>query len=407
MRILMAFHPIDDYGGIINHNEQLVAGLKAQGHDVTCAIFMNREDKPRNGISGGRASRSPYTLMEYDQRKGYTWRNCIPYKGRALQTAVNYLAGFDMVIWQIAVPTKRKDQKGNTDWVKLYDNGVCTQLAIIHDGNFLDSYPWLERVSQYMDGLACVHHCAYKSAQQISIPSRFIPNPQEIRQVNLSKEQFDARTKGFLSIQTWKAWKHVPELVAAMPYVKAEGILAGKGIDYYYLTSKDKCKYPGIWDAANPDYRGVLTNNERDELLRNLTVGLDPSWSKKYSAIGGHFNRVTVDAILCGAMPVVRSLGISDNAHGQGELFVDGVNCIAIPPNLTPREYGEAITDACNVSYAGYKHIMYGAVSLLPMFDRYKVAKQYANFEPTQPGVTSQAVLDKSAKVMESFYGLI
>lgn len=413
MKILLAFYPIDDMGGIINHNEQLSAGLQALGHNVFTKILLPREDMPRNGLSGGRGSNSPFTTLEFDQRRGYTWptTHCIPYRGRAKKAAIEELNKYDLIIWQVAVPTKRKENKGNEDWVDLYENNA-TQLAVIHDGNFLTSYPWLEQISHLLTGLICVHHCAFNSAKNISVPSSLILNPQEIRPVELGREQWKWRRKGFLSLQTFKAWKHVPELVAAVPHL-ADGVeanLAGKGIDYYYLTSEDKCKWPGIWDAAigaGMQYHDVITNHDRDVMLHNLTCLVDPSWSKKYAAIGGHFNRVVVDAILCGAVPVVRPWGISTNREGSGELFVAGVNCVAIPQQATTEEYGAALSEACNMPYEEYFRIMRSAASLLPRFDRKHVAKQVLDLADgvwDQKGITTEQVENDSINVFWEFF---
>ena len=410
MRILLAFYPIDDMGGIINHNEQLCAGLIELGHEVHTKIFLPRQDMPRNGVSGGRGTISPHTGLEFDQRRGYSFgkKDCVPYMGRAKVSAMEELKKHDLIIWQIAVPTKRKENRGNQDWVDLYYSGV-QQLAVIHDGNFLNSYPWLEQVSHKIRGLICVHHCAYNSAKHIDIPSRLIPNPQELHPVDLSREAWERRNKGFLSLQTFKAWKHVPELVAAIPHTgDISSHLAGKGIDYYYLTSKDKCKWPGVWNKAldaGMVYHDVITNRQRDELLSTLTCLVDPSWSLKYSKIGGHFNRVVIDGILCGAVPVVRPLGISTNSEGQGELFKAGLNCVAIPTGATPEEYGAALTRACLMPYEEYLHIMTNAVELLPQFDRVTVAEQVANFQPTQCGELSMQVEQDSISVFYHFFG--
>lgn len=415
MKILMAFYPIDDMGGIINHNEQMVAGLKELGHEVDTKVFLPREDMPRQGVSGGRVTLSPHTGLYFDQRKGYSWPNeaCVPYLGRRVQGARAVLSRYDLVIWQVAVPTKRKENKGNTDWELLYQTSA-KNIAVIHDGNFLDSYPWLHDVEEYLSGLICVHHCAFKSATQISVPSSFIPNPQQIPEfVDIGWHQYKKRQAGFLSLQTFKAWKHVPELVAAIPHMHPNHIklLAGKGIDYYYLTSKDKCKWPGVWSAAldaGMSYLDVITNEQRDNILKSVTCLVDPSWSKKYAGIGGHFNRVVVDAIKCGTLPVVRPLGISTNLEGHGELFVAGENCLAIPNNIDAKEYGLRLSDACALRYEEWYRIMDNAVQLLPMFDRKKVAQQVIYLlegRHQQIGETSQRVKDGAEQAYQTFFG--
>lgn len=385
MKILAVFFPISDMGGIINHHEQLCAGLQELGHTVDTRLLVWKSHAPRS-VAGGKGTVG-YSGLEFDQRRGFTFRegSIIPYRGKSnLSKWKEFAAGYDLIIWQVAVPTKQAENRGNTDWIQLYDVPV-KQIAMIHDGNFLDSYPWLWMVGQHLTALACVHHCALNSAANIDVPSALVLNPQEICMDHthrmVTKESFIRRRKGFLSLQTFKAWKHVPELVAAVPHMEglSAKLLAGKGIDYYYLTSKDKCKYPGIWQEAlahGMQYLDVITNHERDHLLGTVTALIDPSWSRKYARIGGHFNRVLVDAIKQGTLPIARNLGISTNAAGIGELFVDGENCLCIPWDATPGEFAHLASEYCNLGYPEYRKLMESAIRLLPEFDRKSVAQR-------------------------------
>lgn len=409
MRILITFFEIADAGGIINHHEQLCAGLQELGHEVHTKLLMWRVDRPRS-VAGGKGP-AGYAGLPFDQRKGFSWgpNDVIPYQGAGnLARWKEYASGFDLIIWQVAVPTKRAENRGNTDWIGLYNVSV-PQVAVIHDGNFLDSYPWMHLIRERLTGIACVHTCAYNSARHIDVPSSLILNPQDVSKApDLSKEAFFRRKKGFLSVQTFKAWKHVPELVAAISHMgNITKQLAGKGIDYYYLTSKDKCKYPGVWGQAlghGMVYLDVITNEERDHILRNVTLLIDPSWSKKYSAIGGHFNRVMVDAILQGALPVARDLGVG---LGPDELFKHNVNCLTIPWDYTPREFGHLVTDYANLPYEEYLRIMEGAVELLPRFDRKQIADRFVRLGQgahTQIGTLSDDVKLKSFVALKDFF---
>ncbi len=410
MKILITFFPIDDLGGIINHHEQLCAGLQELGHEVTTKLLMWRDHAPRS-VAGGNDDYGHSGLL-YDQRKGFSWTadNIIPYKGTAnLDRWKKYAESFDLIIWQVAVPTKRAENRSNTDWIGLY-NVDTPQVAVIHDGNFLDSYPWLHLVGGRLTGLACVHTCAFNSARHINVPSALILNPFDISNpAPIDKASFQARRPGFLSVQTFKAWKRVPELCAAMPYMgNIAKVLAGKGIDYYYLTSKDKCKYPGVWDAAlesGMDYVGVVSNGWRDATLRKVTTLIDASWSKKYGAIGAHFNRVMVDAILQGAVPIARDLGIGGKID---DIFLHGHNCFAVPWNASSKEFGEMVTDYASISYLEYKNIMTAARLLLPRFERKLIAQRFIDLGMgdlcEQRGVLSEDVKLKGYQALQHFF---
>lgn len=413
MKVLITFFPIDDMGGIINHHEQLCAGLKELGHQVTTKLLVWRDSLPAS-MAGGRGSRSNNCSgLEFDQRRGFSWTsaNIIPYKGEyLLQQWKEYASKFDLIIWQVAVPTRRKENRGNVDWINLYDIPV-KQIAVIHDGNFLDSYPWLHTVRKNLTGLACVHTCAYNSARHIDVPSAMIVNPFQLPIVgpDISKEAYMGRLRGFLSVQTWKAWKRVPEIVKAIPHMgNIRKILAGKGIDYYYLTSKDKNKYPGAWDAAlanDMTYKDVITNEDRDAMLSAVTVSLDASWSKKYGAIGAHFNRVQVEALLQGAIPVVRDLAIG---HGPEEVFRDNYNCLSIPWDASAGEFGHMIREYSHLPYQQYRQLMDNGWGTVQQFERKRVAQKFINLAfgsaATQCGELSPKVkLDGSTAIMEFF----
>lgn len=405
MRILVTAFPIDDMGGIINHNENLIAALRGLGHQVDFRLLVWKDEVPRS-MAGGKGSIS-VTGMEYDQRRGYTWTadRMIPYKGKENLKKWHELAdSYDFIIWQIPVPTKRKENRGNTDWLYLYRGH--RNVAVVHDGNFLDSYPWLSIVSDYMTGLACVHECAYNSAEHISVPSALILNPFHLRQPNLSKESYDNRSYGFLSVQTWKAWKRVPELLAAMPYMgNITKIVAGKGIDYYYLTSKDKCKYPGVWSAAEEagmEYLDVITNEERDRLMRRVMLGVDASWSRKYASIGSHFNRVQVEAILGGAVPVVRDLAIANS-----NIFEHGRNCLVVPYDATPKEFGELIREYSHLSYEQHSTLVGAGWTSIARFDRTFVAQQFVDLAvrpAPRRGTTTPAVRHNGLLALGEFF---
>jgi hypothetical protein len=246
------------------------------------------------------------------------------------------------------------------------------------------------------------------------VPSALIVNPFDTKYPDISQDAFNDR-RGALSVQTWKAWKRVPELLRAMLYSRHTDLkLAGKGIDYYYLTSKDKCKYPGVWEGAmatgQVEYLDVITNEQRDELLNQVVCMVDASWSKKYAAIGAHFNRVQVEAIMNGAVPIVRDVAV------EGSMFRHDVNCLTIPWDATPQEFAELLDEYCTMPYDRYHHLMTNAIALIPNFERAKVANDYLDLASPSPragrddifakmGTTSKQVMTDGAHALVHFFG--
>jgi glycosyltransferase involved in cell wall biosynthesis len=244
-------------------------------------------------------------------------------------------------------------------------------------------------VQDQLVGVACVHHCALNSSSFLTTPRALILNPQEnpVRQVL----DWDRKHTGFVNMQTFKAWKHVHELIEAIAYMPKKGDeelreVAGRGIEYQYLTSEDKCKenyfhgandqwFAGwkFWDAALGNdmvYHDYWNSNEVNKWLEEARVLVDPSWSNRYSLSGGHYNRVVVDAMIRGAVPVARRLGMGT------ELFVPGEHYIEIPQSASPQQYADIILEAGNMEEFIARKYRENALSLLPHFNRKNVAER-------------------------------
>lgn len=427
MKILVALHQVMDLGGIINHTEQLIGGLKDLGHTVHLkelvwaanAHSQNREGDFLVGPSG----------IPHHQGKGWNFKreNRLPYKGAAnLNSAKQIMSNYDLIIWTVPVPSKNKQNLGNNDWPELYDlPSKIKQIAFIHDGNAKGGIPHILHIADRLSGLACVHGCALNGADYVPVPRAMILNPQ-LRPVQ-GVPDWNDRAKGFVNMQTFKAWKHVHELVQAIAYMpkKEEGEyreIAGKGIEFQYMTSEDKCKEnyfhvgnPGFWfngwkfwDAAEAngmthhDYWNV---DEVQQWLQTSRVLVDPSWSRKYAANGGHWNRVVVDAMIYGAVPIATQMGMGS------ELFKAGEHYIAIPAGgENPQEYANIIHEAGQMDAVSAKRYREAALEVLPLFDRKIVAQQVidlAEGSSSLIGSPNQDLTQKYKDLMFEHFGVL
>jgi hypothetical protein len=421
MKILIAFYKIMDYGGIINNQENLVKGLRDLGHDVTTKFLVWKESYSPKGESSRDTEKGEMGL-EYSQHHGWvlTKESIFAYKGRdRVKEWKDFASKFDLVIWQIPVPSASKENAGNSDWLDLYDLPKSVkQIAYIHDGNFLQGYPWLHAISHRLCGVVGVHPCAYHSLSALAVPRAMAFSPQKDMEKRLSNTDVSKR-KGWLSVQTFKGWKHVPDLVAAVPFMKRSEpmLLAGTGIDYHYLTSQDKCKYPGIWDKAlshGMEYLGVIPNQERDKILGNARCLIDPSWSKKYAKIGDHFNRVVIEGLIRGVVPIARNLGVSTNEEGKGEFFTPGRNYIMIPWDASPKEFASIVDHACNLPKAEHEAMVYQGRRMLRWFDYRFTASTFLDmakgkdtvgvYEKLETGKESEDLKQSSDKYLEEFF---
>lgn len=415
MKILITFYALNDLGGIINNQEGLYAGLRALGHEVAIKELHWKEKITDSSPDTSKKIKGEMGLL-YDQRGGWTWPKWskFPYKGKYnLKRWKDYASTFDLIIWQIPVPTKQRANFGNLDWLELY-NVPVKQIAYVHDGNFEAGSPHLYAIMKHLTGVTGVHPCAYNSLKVVPLPRAMTFSSQMNIDERIAAARASHTTRdGCFSLQTFKGWKHVEDIVRAVPYMKDYPMtLAGGGIQWYYMTSKDKCKEAfkvdrkydpdcdkrnvgkPIWDIAikhGMDYLGYIHNEERERQLHAHKFLIDPSWSVRYAANGDHFNRVVVDAIIAGAAPIARPLGIAHDVSGIGDLFRPDQNYFMIPMGVTPKEYAErinyyvAMDDPVGGSGKAAQMVERARAETVPHFDYRKVAQSFIDLANGKP----------------------
>ena len=439
MKILITFYFLNNLGGIINNQEGLVAGLRELGHEVEtkCLVW---KDKVR--VSSARRSLEQdvdATGMSFDQELGWSWPASarIPYKGKHnLRRWKEYASQFDLIIWQIPVPTKQAANRGNTDWLELYDVPV-KQIIYTHDGNIKD-YPWIYKIVDKLHGAVGVHPCAYHGLANVPLPRAMAFSAQQFMAERVAEANKNRSTKnGFLSLQTLKGWKHVDDLVRAVPHMQNDQpkLLAGGGIHWYYMTSKEKMRKEyicskdrdpdakkswigkAIWDIAMNAglyYLGYITNSEREMHMRYSKFVVDPSWSKKYAQVGDHFNRTIVEGIINGCVPIARNFGVATNEEGLGEFFLPGENYVMIPWDATPKEFAEAVDSAANMSKKAREQMLESGRGMLHLWDSKFVAQTFVDLANGKPagvykrkndrGKFSEEMEAKSNEVFDEFF---
>lgn len=442
MKILCAYHGVPkNPGGILNHQEVLGNAFQEMGHtvDMRCLLWtesisrvsseVNRKLKQERGISSD---------MLFDQELGWFWpaSKRLPYKGAAnVARWKEFASNFDIIIWQTPVPTKKNDTEGNNEWPLLYDlPAKVKQIGVVHDGNLPDSYPWVLAIAGNLAGMVGVHPCGFAGAQRVPVRSAMIPNPHW-RPLERAQAAPNSGRNGWASVQTFKGWKHVPDLVRGVPYMDLayNKVLAGGGIDYHYLTSIDKMKpaYEAstaydpdllpelqgqrIWDLAikaGMKFHGYIDNAARNKLFREAKFMIDPSWSRKYAKSGDHFNRTPVEGIIAGCVPIARNIGVSDNERGEGLLFKPDENYVMIPWNATPKEFGSAVDKAVRMKEKDRLRMLENGWNILNEFDSRKVAERYIAFAKGKKpekwycvkGATDATMQAEAQKVMKEHF---
>jgi glycosyltransferase involved in cell wall biosynthesis len=238
----------------------------------------------------------------------------------------------------------------------------------------------------------------------MNVPRALILNPQDIAGVP-ETPPFAGRENKVLSIQTFKRWKRVDDLIRAVPHMPmVKTLVGGYGIEAAYMMSKEKCKdeyyctkqydpdatdkmlNKRIWenaeDSGSFEYLGFISGAKRDEILKTSKFLVDPSWSNTF---GEHFNRVVVDAMRMGAVPIAINYGVSNNEEGMGVVLKAGINYCMIRKDSTPRQYAEKITEYCDMPEADYRQMQLNNYELIKQFDRKVIAQHYLDLAEQKP----------------------
>ena len=389
MKIGIVLYEINDFGGIINHTEVLAKGFKELGHIVDLKIITSVKNKKE---PDERSLNDSYVKGEfglwYNQFKGwYVSKNENLYF-KEVSKIKETLSKYDLIIWSIPVIPKSKSFSGFSEWQEFYDI-PAKQIAIIHDGNLQKLNSHFLEIQDKINGVACVHSCAYETSNILKTPRALILNPQIIKPIE--DPDWDKKEKGFLSPQTFKAWKRVEDTIKSIPFIDKDIFkgVAGDGIELKYLrtTNRDKMKSQylingePIWKTAldnGLEYLGVINNSKRDEYLRKYRTLIDSSDSEYYNSFGGHFNRTVIEAMIQGCVPLARNLGV---------LFKENENFIKLPKhnNLNPKEFAEVVNYANNLDKNTATKIQENNFKFIKMFDYIKIAEDFLKLAENKP----------------------
>lgn len=415
MNILLAHFQIQDYGGIVNYSECLAKGLKENGHSVDFVMLKNKgvsgqpKIKERSGTQGWEYSSGSELWVH--QKSGWEGMNQLNYV-TDVSDGESWTADYDLVVYIVPVPTCSKATKGDDHWLKLFNNSRARQVAVVHDGNMQKLYPHLLRVCDKLDGIVCVHDAAFNSCEVLPVRRTFIPNPHESHEGKVT--DIDERYQQVVSLQTFKRWKRVDDFIRAIPHMDefTDKIVCGGGIEYHYMTSETKCKKEymdgngnRIWDnalEAGMEFKGYVTTEQRDRLLSESVLLIDPSWSKNYSQLGCHFNRVMVEAMSLGCVPVCTDLAMKNSI-----LFKSGINYIEVPYDSTPEQYA-SILDSAMDNLDLLAEIQSNNLKMMKWFDKTSVAEAiiefaFDEFESGEVGTANTAIVDGCNRKMDHF----
>lgn len=349
MKVLITIFEICDYGGIVAGVENLIKGFRLHGHEVDLVILRpNDQDPYIRKAEGPRSSWKSVSGGEAHALNG--WYGVLvmsygtPHRMRAWQ---DHASNYDMVIHEIPNPTPVEG------WQGLFDIAP-PQVIVVHDAHFRDMYPHLTEIAHKIAGVTCTNHAGYRALEWFPAPRAFI-GASHIPADWDHLPRWDEKYKQVVCAHVWKAWKHMDIVVRAAPYLKeAALILGGDGIEGRYMRSKDKCKpkYKGLWDAfldTEHRYVGLLSHAELLEHYKYSRVMVDMSYSKKFAALGNHFNRSILEAANYGCISVCTTENMA-TTNEQVVLWEDGKTHIPVPQGCDPAFLAEVMDWAVSLS---------------------------------------------------------
>ena len=439
-------YPLDNLGGIVSNLENQLWGLKELGHEVDFYLlsWQDKFVKPKYTDKELVATFDGWykgCLYAAHQMKGWNFplERKIPYKGaNNLRKAKKILSKYDFIIWQIPVPTRQKGNRGNQDWMELY-RANDTNVIYSHDAHLINNYPYIYEIKDCITGIASTNVASYYGNKIGGVQKALIFSSHNLSKMK-QRFDYDKRKNGWLSLQTFKGWKHVEDLIRAIPYMdQMEKNLAGGGREQAYMTSRDKCKPEyfcsrkydpdlpkkiekkkiRIWDRALKNgmkWHNWITPEQRDAFLLQTKCLIDPSWNLDFAKKGDHFNRVFTDACIMGSIPIGRNYGISMNEEGQGLIFQAGYNYIMIRHDATPTEFAEIVNEAQNLDRVAWRKMVRRNYKLAKQFDRKHCAQQFVNLAMGKKAgffndrkvleTTDPKIIQGSAKMMRDFFGV-
>ena len=432
MKIVVEIIRINDLGGIVPCIENLVAGMKANGHDVWTYWSGPKTLRRKTGMPPDRRIEDSYRKARtahapWESRSdgtGYWFRNSLEWWDMPV-IAWSEIADIecDLLIHAVPVPTVSRNTRGHTSWQDMYLFAKAKRQAVyIHDVHYQERYPHLAEMAPAIDAAICVHEAAYFSCLgNLPIHMQFIPNPHDIGW--LDRIKILHRPKQLLSIQNFKAWKHVDDLIRAVPHTDPEIdiVVAGGGIEQQYMTAgpdKIKPKYLSpdgtpIWDIAadhNMRYLSYISAEERDEELTNCRCLIDTSWSNLHEKYGCHFNRVFVEAMDAGAVPIV-----TKSSMKKSQFFKEGKNYLAYDHRMNAEQLGAFINESIS-DVRTLQRIQDNNEGLITEFAMDKIAERVVTYategalkekedRKAMGGLfpVSKAIKDRAGKIMEEF----
>ena len=455
---------IAKYGGIVSQLEDKIKAYRDLGHDAD--IIMLKYDKKLNEsnfikkVSEMESGHFQNKVEKHSQNSGYEkspitgyyrnnyygWllppENIVPvFHPDALTIWNDKVKDVDIIFWSF-MPTKTSEAEGFSYWWRFFDLPSRTkQVLTIHDAYFDQRNAWASILKEKILFMDCCHIAGYQCCSNFNLPRNLIFNwrefPNKMKVIPMSERPVD-----FFAAHIFKSMKRVDDLLRAIPHLNAnkkehQVIIAGSGIEYSYMTSKDKVKEVykakkkndpdlpngveesgiSLWNRAleyGMEYAGMLGKEEVFGFMQMSKFAVDPSWATHYAKYSRtHINGFTIEAIINGCLPVYRDYGGLTEDKISDPLF-DSLNAVIIPWDATPKQFSVYMKDAMRLSDAKFLEKTQENFEIAKgLFDSKTNAIETLDlvFNPKKIkelkiGKDSELVVKQTKDVMNNFFGI-
>lgn len=334
-RVLYVVPPGNDLGGIITSSEHLMIGLREAGYEAEFALL--RSGRVASSVPRGRHAND----FVVGEGSGLMMHPLNGWRGPAFTTDVPedflaYANTFDVVIFGCMYGLNNDKTQGLRDWTLCVTGIKPPVVFMVRDDHLEVRTPWVMAFAPYVAAWAGVQECSFDSCLGLGAPVGLVYSGHALATPGALESK---RQNAALALATWKPWKQGRKLLMTAPHMKTKLFMAGDGIDLRYMRSPDKARdrdfYPDgrrIWDVAmkTVDYLGPIGEAERDRLMTKVKLMIDFSYREN----SGQINRVVVEAMRHGAVPVCDPMFISGNVEGVGRVFEAGRDYLPIRTRL-------------------------------------------------------------------------
>lgn len=347
-KVLYVVPPGNDLGGIITSSENLMAGFREAGHKAEFALLRSgsaREGAPRGALA------DQYIFSE---NTGMWVHPTAGWRGKSYSTDrprefLDYANTFDVVVFGAMYGLNNGHTQGSSAWAACITDIEPPVVFMVRDDHLEERTPWVMAFAPYVAGWAGVQECSFDSCSALGSPSALIYSGHGEAHPDALKVRRNAQA---LALATWKPWKQGRRLLMAAPHMNNLLVVGGDGIEFRYMRSPDKARprdfYPDgrrIWDVAKAGhmrYLGPIREEERDALLLKSVAMVDLSYREN----SGQINRVVIEAMRHGCIPVCDPRFISGDSGGNGRLFKAGVDYVAVDSRAEPKALAQSIDRA-------------------------------------------------------------